>query len=105
MCIFTQEYDPNPLLLLTKRRRTLSISESSEPRKSQSDPPQKKSQPDTGKEPKIKRGPGRPPKTDRLISVESVGDEDVFSNETSKTEGGKKSKQTGDQDKKSDANG
>lgn len=68
------EYDPHPLLLLTKRRRTLSTSESSEPRISCSNIPP------SPKENKIKRGPGRPPKADRLISEESMGDEDVFTN-------------------------
>lgn len=68
------EYDPHPLLLLTKRRRTLSTSESSEPRISCSNIPP------SPKENKIKRGPGRPPKADRLISEESIGDEDVFTN-------------------------
>ena len=68
------EYDPHPLLLLTKRRRTLSTSESSEPRISCSNIPP------SPKENKGKRGPGRPPKADRLISEESVGDEDVFTN-------------------------
>jgi len=90
-CVFS-EYDPNPLLLLTKRRRTLSISESNESRKSHSaDTTHKKPQVDSPKEVKVKRGPGRPPKTDRLMSVESVGDDDVFKNESSKSDG-KKSK-------------
>ena len=59
---------------MTKRRRTLSTSESSEPRISCSNIPP------SPKENKGKRGPGRPPKADRLISEESVGDEDVFTN-------------------------
>ena len=61
-------------MLLTKRRRTLSNSESNEPRISCSNIPS------SPKENKVKRGPGRPPKADRLISEESVGDEDVFTN-------------------------
>lgn len=71
------EYDPNPLLLLTARRRTMSTSESvsTEPKKSVSEP---------AKDPKIKRGPGRPPKAERLMSNESIGDEDVFINDTQK---------------------
>ncbi|XP_053387028.1 uncharacterized protein LOC123561998 isoform X2 [Mercenaria mercenaria] len=71
------EYDPNPLLLLTARRRTMSTSESvsSEPKKSTSE---------STKESKVKRGPGRPPKAERLMSSESVGDEDVFLNDTQK---------------------
>lgn len=76
------EYDPNPLLLLTKRRRTTSTSESvsSEPKKSVSE---------QSKDNKVKRGPGRPPKTDRLLSSESTGDEDVFVNESQKLQSGK----------------
>ncbi|XP_060605200.1 uncharacterized protein LOC132757782 isoform X3 [Ruditapes philippinarum] len=71
------EYDPNPLLLLTARRRTMSTSESvsTEPKKSVSE---------SSKDPKIKRGPGRPPKAERLMSNESMGDEDVFISDTQK---------------------
>ena len=75
---YDSEYDPHPLLLLTKRRRTLSTSESSEPRISCSNiPPSPKEDIASAK-----RGPGRPSKADRLTSVESVGDEDVFTNGT-----------------------
>lgn len=81
----------------------MSISESSESRKSQSESASKKPQSDTpreSKEPKVKRGPGRPPKTDRLVSMESVGDEDVFTND-SKTDDEKRNK-TSDSDNESD---
>ncbi|XP_052818307.1 uncharacterized protein LOC128244317 isoform X2 [Mya arenaria] len=74
------EYDPNPLLLLTKRRRTTSVSEGSEHRKSVSDP-LRRPQSEAGRESKGKRGPGRPPKTDRMLSNESIGDEDVFTSD------------------------
>lgn len=79
------EYDPNPLLLLTKRRRTMSTSEStsSEPKKSSSE---------VNKECKGKRGPGRPPKPERLMSNESIGDEDVFLNDSQKQDNDKKKK-------------
>ncbi|KAL4240920.1 heterochromatin assembly [Mactra antiquata] len=78
------EYDPNPLLLLTKRRRTLSTTESTsnDVRKSTSEPVK-----DTIK---VKRGPGRPPKTERLLSNESVGDEDVFIKDSPKQSNEKK---------------
>ena len=70
------DYDPNPLLFITKRRRTASVSETSEPRKSVStDCP---TTPDLQPKDKPKRGPGRPPKTDRPLANESVGEEDVF---------------------------
>lgn len=95
------EYDPNPLLLLTKRRRTLSTTEStsSDVRKSTSE--------STKDSTKVKRGPGRPPKAERLLSNESIGDEDVFVKETTKQDSEKKSQSSNksERDKKSGQQG
>lgn len=60
-----------------------SESTSSEPKKSTSE---------STKDAKVKRGPGRPPKTERLMSSESLGDEDVFVNDSEKHNNDKKSK-------------
>lgn len=60
-----------------------SESTSSEPKKSTSE---------STKDAKVKRGPGRPPKTERLMSNESIGDEDVFVNDSEKQNNDKKSK-------------
>ena len=79
------EYDPNPLLFLTKRRRTVSVSETSEPRKSVSTDVIAPTQSQQKDKEKPKRGPGRPPKVDRLMSNESVGEEDVFIEERKKS--------------------
>jgi len=53
---FLTAYDPNPLLLIGKRRRHTTADSVEQPRKSQS------STPSTDTAPKVKRGPGRPPK-------------------------------------------
>lgn len=60
-----------------------SESTSSEPKKSSSE---------LNKDCKGKRGPGRPPKAERLMSNESIGDEDVFLNDSQKQDTDKKNK-------------
>ena len=63
-------YDPNPLLLIGKRRRH-TTSEISEPRKSETS-----SVSDSHPPPKVKRGPGRPPKIKEDTNLTEVTSED-----------------------------